>query len=57
MSQLHAAVPTMVHNNDDVVIKAGELQALIRRMHDAESKAAALEDDLQRAVHDLDCIK
>ena len=57
MSQLSAAFAGTTHKAEDIVIKAGELQALLQRMHEAESKAAALEDDLQRAVNDLNCIK
>lgn len=57
MSLASAAAPTMTDRDEDVMIKAGELQALLQRMHEAESKAAALEDDLQRAVNDLNCIR
>ena len=57
MSLASAAAPTMTDRDEDVVIKAGELQALIQRTHEAESKAAALEENLQRAVNDLSCIR
>ena len=43
--------------DEEIVIKASELQALLQRVSDAEAKAAAFEADLQRAVGDLNAIR
>jgi hypothetical protein len=43
--------------DQEVVMKARDLQALIVQKDEALAKASVLETELQRALHDLECVR